>query len=134
MKISPNYYQNTSFKGTLLLKGNCTKKIRDAFYGNTVLNQLAEGKYDIIGRIKSRIVSSQREAILEGRDVGDKVYKFSLSAQPARKGFLSKLLDLLFSSGQKEMKAYQQACSEESIIGYIKRLKDKVYIAKCLGI
>ena len=136
MKISSNYTsfsQNISFEGKLLLNGNYTREIRNAFYENSVLRNLAKSEYDIIGEIKTRVISSKREAYREGRDLGDIVYKFSLYAQKPCKGFLAKLFGL-FLSKKSEMQAYQKSCSESTIIKYIKNLTDEEYIKNCLGI
>ena len=136
MQIKSNYTnfsQNISFKGKLILNGNYTREIHNAFYENPVLRDLAQREFDIIGKIKTRVISSKREAILEGRDVDDIVYKFSLYAKKSCKSFLAKLFGL-FSHKKPEMRAYRNSCSEKTIINYIKNLKDKEYIEKCLGI
>ena len=133
MKITPNYTKNASFKGRLILKGNYTKMIKKAFFENQTMQNLAKGDYDIIGIVRSRVIYRKSEAYREGREVGDVVYKFTLTAKKSAKTFLEKILRP-FSKKHPTIKAYRSSCSEESLSLFIRKLENESAIKAELNI
>ena len=133
MKIQSNYTKNASFNGRLILNGDYTKMIKKAFFENQAMQNLAKGDYDIIGNVRSRVISRQAEAYREGREVGDVVYKFTLTAKKSAKTFLGKILRL-FSKKHPTIKAYRSSCSEESLSLFIRKMENEEAIKAELNI
>ena len=128
MNINCNY-QNTAFKGRIKLIGDATQCIKNAYYGNKTLRELAKGDYDIIGIIKSRNADNH-EIYKQGKD--EVLYKFSLTARKKVNGFFRNIIDIFnFRPTIKPTKNYH---SEETTINIINSFNDIKTLKKELNI
>ena len=128
MNINCNY-KNTAFKGRLKLIGDATQCIKNAYYGNKTLRELAKGDYDIIGKIKSRN-ADDHEIYKQGKD--EVLYKFSLTARKKVNGLLKNIIE--FFNIRPVIKPTKNCHSEETTINIINSLNDINALKKELNI
>jgi len=130
MNITPVSYNQKSpnFNGRIILRGGWNKKLSQEFLENPEVQKLANGAYDIIGKM-SRKTASYKDASHPNRE---KLYQLTLLARKEKQTFLERIKNLFEPS--KQIRITKHYHTEGTLLYLMEERLKKDNLAKRLGI